>query len=95
MSIVTKVTSYKGVDVYMNNNDVERLGFNKNMTYEEMLSLAIKHKCPIIIKNGNGKWYLKGQGIDFTTVKEKVLSKINNNLPRYENITLYLVEQCQ
>jgi hypothetical protein len=59
----TKITRYLKCDILLNKNDVEWYGFEKTKTEGEMIDLAIKNECPIIIKNGiNGKWYLKGKG---------------------------------
>ena len=66
---------YESTDLYINGNDVEKLGFDKNKTFGEILDIAIANKCQIIIKNGSGKWYLKGQGKDSNVVKSKIIEQ--------------------
>jgi len=59
----TKITRYIKCDILLHKNDVEWYGFDKTKSEGEMIDLAVKNECPIIIKNGkNGKWYLKGKG---------------------------------
>ena len=60
-----KFTPYENCDIYIGQNDVQHLGFDKNKTIGEMIDIAIAHNCFIIIKNGKGKWYLKGQKKNF------------------------------
>ena len=55
------ITRYLNCDLLIHKNDVERLGFDKNYTEAEMIDLAVKNSSHIIIKNGKGKWYLKGK----------------------------------
>ena len=58
----TTIHRYLKCDILIGSNDVEYYGFDYNKTEGEMIDLAIKHNCPVIVKNGyNGKWYLKGQ----------------------------------
>ena len=61
-------------DILNQQNDVEPKGFDKNKTDGEMIDLAVKNGCPIIIKNGKkGKWYLKGKGRTIEFLKEKIM----------------------
>jgi len=87
-----EVMTYKATDVYRNKNDVSQLGFDKNKSYDEMLELAVKNKCCVMVKDGSGKWYLKGQDMDFETVKQKVEDATKNVVPRHKNVTLYLIK---
>jgi len=66
------VLFYDDCDVYMNNNDIEIHGYDKNTTFGEMIDKAIENKCIIITKNGKGKWYLKGLDKDYVITKEKL-----------------------
>ena len=56
-----------------NGGDIERLGYPKTHTQEEMYVLARRYGCKIITKNGyNGKWYLKGKGKTIEELKEAI-----------------------
>jgi hypothetical protein len=58
-------------------NDIEPYGFDKLKTLGEMIDLAVLHKCPIIIKAGtNAKWYLKGKGRSYDSLKGKITENI-------------------
>jgi hypothetical protein len=60
-------------------NNVCITGFDKNMTRDEIILLAIYHNCPIIVKNGRrGKWYLKGQGKSFDDLKREMETRPAN-----------------
>jgi hypothetical protein len=75
-----KITRYVNCDILLNKNDVEYYGFDKNMTEGEMIDLAMKNNCPIIIKNGHkGKWYLKGQGKTIEYLKIKINEQIGKS----------------
>jgi hypothetical protein len=74
------MTRFLKCDILINKNDVERYGFEKTKTEGEMIDLAIKHKCHIIIKNGiNGKWYLKGKGEQIEYLKSKIDEKLGKS----------------
>jgi len=81
MTSLKQITKYDRCDFLLgfssnNNNNVERLGFEKTKTLGEMINLALIHKCPIIIKNGNkGKWYLKGQNKTIEFLKGEIDKK--------------------
>ena len=74
------ITRYDNCDILVHRNDIEYLGYDKNKTEGEMIDLAIKNECPIIIKNGiNGKWYLKGKGYSIDYLKEQIEEKIGKS----------------
>lgn len=67
------ITVFPRCDILVGKNDVQRLGFDKDLTDTQIIALAIKHNSPVIVKNGrNGKWYLKGNGMDMDLLKEKL-----------------------
>lgn len=73
----SRITRYSKCDILIHKNDVEYYGFDKTKTEWEMIDLALKNGCYIVIKNGiNGKWYLKGKGKTIEYLK----SKINENI---------------
>lgn len=75
----TRITRFSKCDILLHKNNVERYGFEKTKTEGEMIDLAIKNECPIIIKNGNGKWYLKGKGKTIEYLKSKIDEKIGKS----------------
>lgn len=83
-----KITIFKKMDVYANKD----IKYNRNYTFEEVVALAIKHKCHVIERQGEGQWYLKGEGIDFSTTKDEVLRRKDIYTEKYENIILYLLD---
>ena len=85
---IKSIIQYENTDIYIRQNNVEHLGFDKTKTFEEMIELAKQHKCIIISKNGGGKWYLKGQGKNYTTTKEKMIEKTG----KFPRIKCWLIE---
>ena len=80
----------KGSDCLRNKNNVERLGYDgKTHTLSQMLSLATKHRCPLIIKDGRGKWYLKGQGYSYNDLNAKIDEGKKN--VKYKNIYVFMI----
>jgi hypothetical protein len=66
-----QMSVYESNDVYINKNDVEPLGFDKNKSLGEMINIAIQHHCCVIVKAGkNAKWYLKGQHKNYEKTKK-------------------------
>ena len=53
-----------------------------------MIDLALKHRCPIIVKHGKGKWYLKGNGRD----KDEIQRQIEKALGKKRRRILYFVD---
>lgn len=79
---------YNDCEVYIRENNIEWYGYDKNTTFGEMIDKAIENKCIIITKNGNGKWYLKGLGKDYTISKEN----LEKNLGKYPRKKCWLIE---
>lgn len=76
----TRITPFPKCDILLHQNNVEQYGFDKTKTVGEMIDLAIKNECPIIIKNGiNGKWYLKGKGKTIEYLKSKIDEKLGKS----------------
>jgi hypothetical protein len=90
MTSLKQITKYDRCDFLLGNNNVQRLGFEGNKTLGEMIDLAVSHKCPIIIKNGNqGKWYLKGQNKTTEFLKGEI-DKNKGTTP--EGVICYFLE---
>lgn len=85
------ITFYDDCDVYFGENDIECYGYDKNITFGEIVDKAIEHKCNVIIKNGKGKWYLKGLDKDYNISKEKIEKNVGN----YPRRKCWLIEFLQ
>lgn len=71
-----KISRFDNCDILINRNDIEKYGFPKETSEEEMIKLAIMNNCPIVVKNGyNGKWYLKGKGRSITYLENEIEKK--------------------
>jgi hypothetical protein len=90
MTSLTNITKYDRCDFLRDNNNVQRLGFERNKTLGEMIDLAVTHRCPIIIKSGpNAKWYLKGQGKTTEFLRAEIERKRGT---RREGVICYFLE---
>jgi len=73
-----QIIRYSNCD-FIGKNCVSKYGFDKTKTEDEMIALAILHKCPIILKNGpNAKWYLKGAG----KTQAELTAKLEENVEK-------------
>ena len=79
---------YEDCDVYIRQQNIEWYGYDKNLSFGEMLDKAILYKCNILTKNGNGKWYLKGLGKDYKTSEEKCIK----NAGKTKRIKCWLID---
>lgn len=89
------ILRYEHTDILINKNDVERLGYSGSYSFDYMINLAKHHNCPILVKNGGGKWYLKGMGKSYDELKVKVDDKEGCMLRpgrSSRNATLYLLK---
>lgn len=84
---MTNFTRYQNCDIWIHKNDVERLGFEKTLSFEEIKELALIYGCPIIVKYGKGKWYLKGRGKNF----DEILQTVEKNIGKYPRRILYFI----
>ena len=85
------ITRYIGKDILINKNDVQSKGFDKSFSETDIIALAIKHKCPLIIRGSyTGKWYLKGQGRNYSYLENRMKSA--PMIPRYERCYALLIK---
>ena len=60
MPQLRSLTTFAKCDFNIGKNDIEQLGYDKNLTIGHMIDIALEHSCRVIIKNGiTGKYYLK------------------------------------
>lgn len=83
-----KFTCIENTDIYMGQNNVQDLGFDKKKSFGEMIDIAIAHNCFIIIKNGKGKWYLKGQKKNF----DETMVKLEKNIGKYPRRKCWILQ---
>jgi hypothetical protein len=71
------VERFQKCDILIGRNDIEKYGFAKTISEDEIIRLAIRYGSPVIVKNGKkGKWYLKGQGISHEALRQKITSNL-------------------
>jgi hypothetical protein len=82
---------FYGTDCLMNKNDIEPLGYDGNISEEEIIALAVKYKTPVIVKGGyNAKWYLKGKDLPYDTLMQMI--KESKGKERYERCYTILIK---
>ena len=69
-------------------------GYNKNIDKTTIIKLAQSLKCRIVVKNGQGQWYLKGNGKTHEDLKEKIKKSVLEKKPRFRNRIIYFIEYC-
>lgn len=85
------IDKFEKCDIFKCQNDIEKFGFPKDKTIWEMVDLAQKYKCPIIVKAGkNAKWYLKGRGKEESFLRETI--QYNSGSYR-DGVVCYLITQ--
>lgn len=85
------IEKFENCNVYHKQDFGEKYGYSRNLTLEEMISIAVENRCPIIVRGGtNAKWYLKGNNKTEDVVREKI-SKSDMN--KWKRRTLYLIPQ--
>jgi hypothetical protein len=95
----TTITRFLKRDISNNGNSIKCCDIDKNEKYHgfpqekytegEMIDLAVKYGCPIIIKTEN-RWYLKGKGKSIESLKKLIIKNIGNKT--YENRFCLLLE---
>ncbi len=66
-SSLKNITRYQNCDILINQNDIEKYGFDK----DKIIQLAIQNDCPVVVKSGeSGKWYFSFAG-SFRLLKER------------------------
>lgn len=86
--MIRSIKLYENTDAFIMKNEVEWLGFDCNTSFGEIINLAMQNNCRLIVKNGNGKWYLKCAGKTY----EEVKIKLDENIGRYPRLKSWLIE---
>ena len=86
---MNNIQIFNATDALIGQNDIERLGFDKNRSLEDMIELATQHRCPLVVKDGRGKWYLKGQGKTYEQITD-ALQQNKENID-YKNVKCYVI----
>jgi len=86
------IARFQKCDILIGRNDIEKYGFTKTLSEDEMIQLAIRYGSPVVVKNGKkGKWYLKGRGIEREAIQQKITEA--NGLKRDGVYTILLPER--
>ena len=86
--MIRSIRLYDNCDILLFKNDVEWLGFDAQTSFGEMINLAMQNNCKVIVKNGKGKWYLKGSGYPYDMLK----NKMEENVGKYPRLKCWLIE---
>jgi hypothetical protein len=78
---------YRGQELYKCNPEIFNYGINKYTSFGEVVDIAVLYGYNIIIKNGNGKWYLKHVKNDYESTKRD----IERNVGLYPNRKCWLI----
>lgn len=52
------IEKYRNCDVFHNVCDLQPKGFSRENSRNDILSIAISSRCPIVVKDETGKWFL-------------------------------------
>lgn len=89
--VANKTYCFENCDILFHQNSIQENGFDKNLSFEEIRDIAIYNRCPIIVKNGSGKWYLKG----FMKEIDEIKTTIMKNKNQYKGKILYFIDFSQ
>ncbi len=91
MDFNLSIVSYEKTDILHHKNDIQEFGFSKDKSFGEMIDLALKYECPLIVKAGkNAKWYLKGNGRNIDDLK--IMLEKNKGKKREGKITYLIIK---
>ena len=89
------VTVFNGINYPTASTAGPDIATLKGLTYEEALAKALELKCSVMVKKLHGDtWYLRGQGMDFNSLKMRLEFLSKRELePGSQTRILYLIEQ--
>jgi hypothetical protein len=70
--IVKSIKLFENKCVGSKDNKVEPKGFPASKSFTDILQIAIDNHCNVIVRCGQGKWYLKQK--DYKVTKMKIIS---------------------
>jgi hypothetical protein len=86
-TVVKSIKLFENKCVGQRDNEVEPYGFSASYSFTDILRIAIENECNIIVRCGQGKWYLKQK--DYKLTKTKLMMNECHN--RANHIT-YLIK---
>lgn len=87
------IEKYKNCDVFHNVCELQPNGFSKENSRNDMLIIAISNRCPIIVKDETGKWFLKGIDREERFLRDKIFK---SNPEKRKGCVLYFIpELCE
>jgi len=69
-TLVKSIKLFENKCVGQRDNEVEPYGFSSSYSFTDILRIAIENECNIIVRCGQGKWY----------VKKKITNLLRRNL---------------
>ena len=85
--LVKSIKLFENKCVGAKDNKIEHYGFSSSYSFTDILRIAIENECNIIVRCGQGKWYLKKK--DYKLTKTKLNS---NEWYNRENHITYLIK---
>ena len=77
---------FNGTDAFVGSTVGNRLGYDGNMSLDNILLVASLYQARVVTKHGSGKWYLKGVGV--------TRLQIMNQMEKYKSKKRYRTCQC-
>jgi hypothetical protein len=67
--IVKSIKLFENKCVGQRDNEIEPKGFPASKSFTDILQIAIDNDCNVIVRCGQGKWYLKKKDYKYTKMK--------------------------
>ena len=87
------IEKYKNCDVFHNVCELQPKGFSKEISRDDILNIATSNRCPIVVKDETGKWYLKGTDRTEDFLRDKILKSNPEKKKRY--VLYFIPELCE
>jgi hypothetical protein len=87
------VEKYKNCDVFHNICELQSKGFSKDISRKDIFNIAISNRCPIIVKDETGKWFLKGIDRREEFLRDKIFK--SNPEKRRGYVLYFIPELCE
>ena len=87
------IEKYHNCEIFHNVCDIQPKGFSREISRKDILNIAISNRCPIVVKDDEGKWYLKGTDRQEDFLRNKILK---SNPEKWKRYVLYFIpELCE